>query len=45
MSFVLCMFCDEPRDGVVDHTECNEAGANLDPYTVGVLTTGFGEDW
>lgn len=24
---VKCIFCDEPRDGVVDHTECNRAGA------------------
>lgn len=25
--FVTCMFCDEPRDGVVDHEACNLAGA------------------
>lgn len=41
---VSCMFCDEPRDGVVDHSECNQAGASMDPYTVAGLTMGFGED-
>lgn len=26
--FVKCIFCEEPRDGVVDHEECDQAGVN-----------------
>jgi len=27
--FVKCIFCSEPRDGVVDHEECFLAGAAM----------------
>jgi len=40
--FVKCIFCNEPRDGVVDHEECNLVGANAGGYYL--VATSIGQE-
>ena len=42
--FVKCIFCSEPRDGVIDHEACNLAGAAAGGYYL-VATSIEGDDY
>jgi len=39
---VKCIFCEEPRDGVVDHEACNLAGAHAGGYYL--VATSIGQE-
>ena len=39
-----CMFCDEPRDGLIDHEECFLAGAAMGGHYLVAASIG-GDDY
>jgi hypothetical protein len=42
--FAKCIFCSEPRDGLVDHAECDRAGVAMGGHYLVAASIG-GDDY